>query len=264
MRAQSIARMRRRRAAAGSFAATAALAAAILPASAQGEVVTPHAVTPHAVTPHVVTPPPAPSPTPEATPAPSPAPSSDPAPAPVADPASAPAVASPASQSPAPTAKRAPQRPVGDDDGSDQQTGGDPPHQPWGPPDPFGVHLPWITVPLGDFGPPLFGPEADLPTPLDEPKTWPIGGDLGWQMNVFNFELEQALPGPHKAVTDPTNTAPAPGSTIPSDPSPTFPGDGTDPDSDGGGAMFDSGSGSDGGGGGGGLPDIDDPGPAAD
>ena len=76
----------RSRAVATTLTAAVALGAAVLPATAEAEVVTTHAVSPHVVTPHVVTPP-APGPPPSAS-SPSPAPAPSPASPPAATPRS--------------------------------------------------------------------------------------------------------------------------------------------------------------------------------
>jgi hypothetical protein len=119
-----------------------------------------------------------------------------------------------------------------------------------------------ILVPWFGDTPPLFGYGPDIPAPDDGDKPSPISFGLEEDMILLQDEGRLLLSGPHKAVTDPTNTAPGPSGTAPSDPNYTSPTDDEiDPGSDRGATMFDSGSG---GGGGGGLPDIEDPGLAAD
>jgi hypothetical protein len=275
MQAEDISRTSRCWAAAGAFAATVGVAAAMLPTPAEAEVVTPHAVTAHVVTPHAVTPPPASSPAPAPSPPPAPAPSAAsaesaaPAPA-LSQPPSVPPVSQPSASGPrSPKQKRA----AGDDGGPDPtipsdpdpQTGRDWGHLPWGWLSSWDVNgIPGlvIQVPWTNSEPPLFGWGWEIPAPNDGEKPSPISSDLSVDIFFLGEDLKTVLSDAHKSVTDPTNTnifpptpvpdpsAPTPSSTGPDDPTQN-PGS----DSDGGGAMYDSGGG---GGGGGGLIDDGD------
>jgi hypothetical protein len=257
MRAEYMPRTICRKLAVGTLGATLGLAVAMLPASAHGEVLIPHAVTPHVVSTHVVTPPP-PSPPPAANPppAPNPPPAASSAPA-----ASQQAVAPPPPQSPAPAPSPTQRRAGGDGDGSDQQTGHDFPHLPWGwimSGESNGIPGLDILVQWWGTGEPLFGFGSDLPIPVDGDKVTEIGLDLSFDALTISDEVNGYLLGPHQPVAIPPTAGPAgPDSSTSNEDS----GSGSDSGAGGGGwtgdGSVDDGESSEGGaGGGGGMPDL--------